>query len=87
MVRFPKRRFVKGGLLLCVALFALMLALCEATACSLDCDQRPTTVCCIPSLCSDNTITHTLSATPYSPPFTQAAARQFLSAIFHPPRS
>lgn len=87
MVRFQKRWFLKGGVLVCVALLALMLALCEATACGLDSDQCPMTVCCIPSLCSDNTITHELFAVPYSPLFIPAAAKQFLSAIFHPPRT
>lgn len=87
MVRLQKRRFLKGGVLFCVALLALMLALCEATACSPDSDQCPMTVCCIPSLCSDNSITHALSAAPYSPPFIQVSAKIFLSTIFHPPRT
>jgi hypothetical protein len=68
-------------------IFPLMLAVCEATACYLECDQCPMTVCCIPSVVTDNSITQDLAESPYSIYITEATPKQFCCAIFHPPRA
>ena len=87
MKRFRGHRLLKSAVLLAAVFFTLMLALCEATTCQLDCGQCPMTVCCIPSIIPDNAITHNLVDLPYPLYAIKATPEQFCSAIFHPPRA